>query len=108
MNGNILEDLERTAARVPERVAFLDDQTALTFAQLHHQARAVGSCLMDVMPPRGVAAVLMDGRSMTCVPAFLGVAYAGGAYAPLDPAMPAERLAVILERMRPDLSLIHI
>ena len=102
MNGNILEDLERTAARVPERVAFLDDQTALTFAQLHHQARAVGSCLMDVMPPRGVAAVLMDGRSMTCVPAFLGVAYAGGAYAPLDPAMPAERLAVILERMRPD------
>lgn len=106
MNGNILEDLERAAARVPERIAFLDDHTALTFKQLHDQALAVGSCLMDMMPPRGVTAVVMDGRSMACIPAFLGVLYAGGAYAPLDPAMPAERLAIILERMKPDCILV--
>ncbi len=102
MNGNILTYLEHTASRVPERTAFFDDHRALTFARLHELARAVGSRLARVLPPRGVAAVLMDGRSIDCIPAFLGTAYAGGAYAPLDPSMPAERLALILSLMRPD------
>lgn len=102
MKGNVLEYLEQTASRVPERIAFCDDHTILTFARLYNLARAAGSRLARILPPRGVAAVLMDGRSIDCIPAFLGAAYAGGAYAPLDPSMPAERLALILSQMRPD------
>lgn len=102
MNGSILEYLEQTAARAPERTAFFDDRASLTFGGLYDAARSVGSFLSRALPMRGVTAVVMDGRSMDCVPAFLGVAYAGGAYAPLDPAMPASRLRLILSLMRPD------
>lgn len=106
MNSNILEDLERTATRVPDRVAFCTDKESLTFAQLQGLAQAVGSHLCRTLPVRGIAAILMDGRALGCVPAFLGVAYAGCAYAPLDPAMPAERLAQILELMAPECILV--
>lgn len=82
MKGNVLEYLEQTASHVPERIAFCDDHTILTFARLYNLARAAGSRLARILPPRGVAAVLMDGRSIDCIPAFLGAAYAGGAYAP--------------------------
>jgi amino acid adenylation domain-containing protein len=65
-------------------------------------ARSVGSCLAQVLPMRGVVAVLMNGRNIDCIPAFLGVIYAGGAYAPLDPSMPQERMELILSIMKPD------
>ncbi len=98
---NILEFLEATAERVPERVAFYDDASSLTYARLLHAAQAIGSALAERVKPRGVAALVMDGHSLLCVQAMLGVLYAGCAYAPLDPAMPAERLTRTLHQMQP-------
>lgn len=40
---NVLEYLERTAARVPDKTAFADEAHALTFAQLLAGSRAVGT-----------------------------------------------------------------
>ncbi len=105
MIANILEELECTAARVPERIAFYDDARQLSYAALQHQAMAIGSFLAKKQCPRSVTAVLMDGRSIDCIPAFLGIIYAGCAYAPLDPTMPTERMELILSRMQPALIL---
>ena len=45
MKRNILEYLEHTVARVPQKCAFADDREALTFAEVYGQARAIGSFL---------------------------------------------------------------
>ena len=50
MFSNMLEYLEHTAARVPEKVAFYDDQISFTFAQLHAAARRIGSHLLGTVP----------------------------------------------------------
>lgn len=101
MKSNMLEYLEETAIRLPDKVAFYDDRGRLTFAQLLDKARRIGSCLADFITPRNPVALLMDARSIRNIPAIFGVLYAGCAYAPLDIAMPPERLRLMLELLKP-------
>lgn len=101
MKANMLDYLEATAERVPDRVAFYDDQESLTYARLRDSARRIGSCLAAAAPPRTSVALLLDSRSIRNIPAIFGTLYAGCAYAPLDIAMPAERLKLLLELLQP-------
>ena len=47
MQKNILEYLEYTAARVPERIAFSTGKESMTFGEVSECARSVGSFLTD-------------------------------------------------------------
>lgn len=101
MVGNVLEYLEHATERWPDRTAFADEKTSLTFAELLHTAQRIGSMAAACTQPRQPVAVLMNDRSVHCVAAMLGVLYAGCPYAPLDAAMPPERLQVILDQLQP-------
>ena len=101
MVGNVLEHLENAAARWPDRIAFADEKSTLTFSALHDAARRFGSVVAACTQPRQPVAVVMNDRSVTCVAALLGVLYAGCPYAPLDAAMPPERLQIILDQLQP-------
>ncbi len=98
---NILEYLEASAQKLPEKVAFYDDREKLTYAQLVKVSKAIGSALTAVSPMRTPVAALMDGRSIKNVSAFLGIVYAGCANAPFDITMPTERLALLLDLLAP-------
>lgn len=101
MKANMLDYLEATAQRVPERVAFYDDQESLTYAALLDKAQRIGTCLAEAAAPRTPVALLLDSRSIRNIPAIFGTLYAGCAYAPFDIAMPAERLKLLLELLQP-------
>ena len=47
MQTNVLEYLEQTVQRVPDKTAFADDHTSLTFSELSKNARAIGSALAE-------------------------------------------------------------
>ena len=97
----ILEYLETTAARVPEKKAFYNDQSALSYAELLAVSRRIGSCLAAVVPPKQPVALLVGSRSISNIPAIFGTLYAGCPYVPLDVAQPQDRLALILDRLQP-------
>ncbi|MGN1019633.1 MAG: AMP-binding protein [Aristaeellaceae bacterium] len=101
MKANMLDYLEDTVARVPDSLAFYDDQERLTYAALRESARRIGSCLANVAAPRTPVALLLDSRSIRNLPAIFGTLYAGCAYAPLDIAMPPERLRLLLKLLQP-------
>ena len=82
MKANMLEYLEETAERLPDKTAFYDDQGSLSYAQLRDTARRIGSRLSAVCPPGQPVALLLDSRSIRNIPAMFGVLYAGCAYAP--------------------------
>lgn len=105
MLTNMLEYLERTAARVPERVAFYDEQEKLTFSMLRDQAQRIGTAMICASSDRSPVALLLDGRSIHTIPAMYGALYAGRAYAPLDIAMPPQRLAQMLALLAPGIIL---
>ncbi len=95
---NILQYLEATAPRVPNKIAYADGKDSITFAQLHRSARAVGSSLLRAGYRKEPIAILMEKHP--CVPAaFYGVVYAGCYYVPLDSSMPSHRMEVILEQV---------
>ena len=102
---SMLEMLEATAVRVPDRIAFFDEHRQMTFIGLMERAKQIGSCLTHAAPPRAVIALLLDARSIENIPAMYGVLYAGCTYAPLDVAMPPARLQLMLETLRPALCL---
>ncbi|MBR2621612.1 MAG: amino acid adenylation domain-containing protein [Clostridia bacterium] len=98
---NVLQYLEHTAARLPDKIAFSDGSggASMSFAALLDTARRVGSTLCRAGMTGKRVAVLMD-RHPAAIAAMLGATYAGAVYVPLDATMPKERICYILESCR--------
>jgi natural product biosynthesis luciferase-like monooxygenase protein/amino acid adenylation domain-containing protein len=96
---------EAQAAATPQAPAVLFGDTRLDYATLNQRANQLAHHLRARgIGPDGLVALCME-RSPDMVVALLAVMKAGGAYIPLDPAYPSERLAYMLEDARPALLL---
>ena len=100
MYTNVLDYLEASAARFPDKIAFGDDKTTLTFAELLAQTRAAGSYLAQRIPACRPVAVYME-KTPACLAAFFAAVTAGCFYVPLDTKMPAERVKLIFDTLQP-------
>jgi amino acid adenylation domain-containing protein len=100
MQTNILEYLEASAERFPDKIAFGDEKTALTFSQLRDKARRAGSYLAARIGARQPVAVFME-KTPECLAAFFAAVNAGCFYVPLDTKMPAERIRLIFDTLHP-------
>ncbi|MEU8925633.1 amino acid adenylation domain-containing protein [Kitasatospora sp. NPDC048545] len=104
------ELFEAQAARTPGNVAVSFDSTGadrveLTYAELNARANRLARLLADRgVGPETLVAVAMP-RSAELVVALLAVLKAGGAYLPIDPDYPADRIAYMLDDARPLLTL---
>ncbi|MFD8515486.1 amino acid adenylation domain-containing protein [Streptomyces antimycoticus] len=91
------------ARRTPYASALTYGDATLTYGELNARANQLAHRLIGhgAGPERLVAIALP--RSLDQIVAILAVLKAGAAYVPLDPAAPAERLALILGDARPAL-----
>lgn len=97
---DVLEYLEQSAARLPNKIAYTDEHEEVTFGELLLRAKRIGSALcarVDKGRPIGV----FVGRTVETLCAFFGVLYSGNYYVPLDPAMPQTRLLSVLDGLSP-------
>ncbi len=102
MLNNILEYLENTAARLPEKLAFSDGKEGVSFGELLCRSRGIGSALAKIGTTGRSVAVLMD-KSPRQLVAFMAVVYSGGYYFALDSAMPKSRIEMIVSTAHPRL-----
>lgn len=100
MKRSVLDYLEKTAKRCPERLAW-DASASFTFGQWWDAAQRIASSLSSRCARNTPVAVLMNPRSAECVKVFFGVWAAGCFYAPLDPMLPPERLKLIMQNLEP-------
>ncbi len=100
MQINVLEYLEETVKRVPDKVAFANENVELTFSDVYQQARAIGTHLHREGFYQKPVVVFMKRQPKTIV-AFLGSVYAGCYYVPLDEEMPRHRIELILQTLDP-------
>src|ERR1019366_3221247 len=88
---------EAQAERTPDAVAIVFEAEQLTYGELNRRANQLAHHLRALgVGPEVLVAICLE-RSLEMVIALLGVLKAGGAYLPLDPAYPKERLAFMLE-----------
>lgn len=96
MQTNVLEYLEYTVKRLPEKTAFAGEEETLSFQQVSERSRRVGSSLAGLGAYREPVIVYMK-KCPSAITAFLGVIYAGCFYVPIDEEMPRRRMELILE-----------
>jgi amino acid adenylation domain-containing protein len=85
------------AERTPDRMALVCDGQGLSYRELDRRANQLARYLQGLGVGPEVAVGLCLERSLEMVMALLGVLKAGGAYLPLDPEAPLERVALMLE-----------
>lgn len=96
MRTNILQYLEETVRRCPDKAAFSDGEHTLTFLELYDRACRIGSALSHKGVRGKPVMVLMD-KTPEAIAAFFGIIYAGGFYVALDVKTPAQRARMIFD-----------
>lgn len=96
MKTSILEYLEDSSKRFPDKTAFADEHSSCTFRELETAARRTGSALAKYFVPRNPVPVFME-KSVETIGVFMGAVYAGCFYVLMDTKQPTSRLNQILE-----------
>ena len=102
MVTNILDYLEHTAQRLPDKIALADDKLSLTFSQWVQQAESIGTAIVEATNStiRRAVLVFIDRRIEGLVGA-MGVVESGNFYVPIDCKMPYERVRLIADVCKP-------
>ncbi|MDZ8055345.1 MAG: non-ribosomal peptide synthetase [Aulosira sp. ZfuVER01] len=83
--------------KTPDAIALVFEQKQLTYRELNTQANQLASYLQQLgVLPDSLVGICVE-RSLEMIVALLGIFKAGGAYLPLDPSYPQERLQFMLE-----------
>ncbi|MBB1488602.1 non-ribosomal peptide synthetase [Oceanospirillum sediminis] len=104
-NKTIVDLFEQQVKKTPDDIALAFEEHSLTYHQLNQQANQLANYLLSIKVEDGgyllaslnnpVIAIAIE-RSLEMVIGLLAVMKAGGAYLPLDPDYPVERLAFML------------
>jgi amino acid adenylation domain-containing protein len=88
--------IEYSATHRADKVAVVDGAHTITYGQFAIDAGLLATCLRAMsVGPEAVVGICLN-RSIDRLVAMLAVMQAGGAFLPLDPAWPVERLRTIL------------
>ncbi len=101
----LVEELAVSLERFSSQVAISQGEERLTYRELDEQSNGVARRLKELgVAPEALVGVLLE-RTPRMLVGLLGVLKAGGAYLPLDPEYPAERLEYMLGDARPNVLL---
>jgi D-alanine--poly(phosphoribitol) ligase subunit 1 len=78
--NNVIQYLENTTGKFPDKIAFVDHTSSVTFAELRTKARAIATQILigtenNINRP---IAIIMD-KSVEMLIAYMGVTYSLGA-----------------------------
>ena len=94
---NVAQLVAVQAATAPEAIAVTHGTLSLSYEELNQRADGLAHSLMAMGVGPDVVVGIYLNRSLAMIVAALAVLKAGGAYLPLDPNYPAERLAFMLQ-----------
>lgn len=96
----ITDYLDATVHKFPEKIAFEDVKRKITFRTLQAEAYHIAAGLAEQHIFKQPVAVFLE-KSVECIVAFMGTAYSGNFYTPMDIDMPRVRAEKIFEILQP-------
>ena len=98
MYKNVLEYLEASALKFPDKTAIQDETSSMVYSELLQNAKRIGSYLRKYHSVNKPIVVSID-RTLESVVMFMGVLYSGNFYVPLDMNLPDKRIETILQTL---------
>jgi len=89
---SLLDYLEHTSQRYPEKTAFADENESITFAQLKELGQRLGTHIYRQTGQTRLPVAVHTNHLVSDVAAFIGTLYAGCFYVPLDGNAPVTHL----------------
>lgn len=96
----ITDYFEKVVEKYPDNIAFVDKKREISFKQLKIEALKVAGAIIAGNYFKMPVTIYMP-KSTECVAAFLGTAYSGNFYSPIDTTMPISRIRKIVDTFRP-------
>jgi amino acid adenylation domain-containing protein len=93
----IHHQFERQAELTPEAIAVVFKDKCLSYSELNQRSNQLAHYLKHLGVDSDVLVGICVERSLDMIVAVLGVLKAGGAYLPIDPSYPQERLEFMLQ-----------
>ncbi len=93
----IYQLFEAQAAKTPDKLAVQHGEATLTYRQLNEKANQLARYLREQGVGRETIVGLLTTHSLETVVGLLGIGKAGGAFMPIDPDNPAERIRYLLQ-----------
>ncbi|MFG2733143.1 amino acid adenylation domain-containing protein, partial [Streptomyces canus] len=90
------------AARTPAATALVAADREVTYAELARASERLARHLAAHGVGADTRVAVLAPRSVDLITALLGIALAGGAYVPVDPGHPADRIAFVLADAEPE------
>lgn len=98
---NVLEFLESDTEKFPDKIAFKDENTAVSYKELLCQAQSIGTYISRRLNKRNSPVAVYLDKSPMVISAMLGVVYSGNFYVIIDSEMPCERINKIFSTLHP-------
>ena len=89
--------IQEQVKRTPKAIALQYEDQSLTYKELDKRSNELAKILISQGVKPGTLVGIFANRSLDMMIGLLGVLKAGGAYLPLDPSFPSERLAFMVE-----------
>ncbi|WP_406617652.1 amino acid adenylation domain-containing protein [Bacillus velezensis] len=96
-NKTIHQLFEEQAEKTPERIAAVQEDTLLTYKELNEKSNSLANLLRQKGIRENSIVGIMTERSLEMIIGIIGVLKAGGAYLPIDPEYPDERVNYMLK-----------
>lgn len=103
---NVLEYLEKTVSKFPDKTAIISGDTRISFNEFLKLSRKIGFYIHKKVQVTNRPILVAADRSEKTIISFMAVLYSGNYYVPIDVSTPQERLNDICSQLDP-LAFIH-
>lgn len=100
MANLVIDYLEETVKKYPDKCAFVDMKSEITFKELHGESLKLAFYLIKEGYFKAPVLIYLE-KSVHCIVSFVGVAYSGNFYSPIDIKMPVSRIEKVVETLNP-------
>ena len=100
---HVLQYLEESARRFPEKTALIDETGSITYAAYLRKTASIGTAIAKTTDAVNSPVVVFIDRNAAGICTLLGVTRSHNFYVPIDASQPIDRIRTILSAMRPAL-----
>lgn len=93
----VVELFEEQVKKTPDNIALVFEDKKMTYTEFNARANSLAHKLRELgVKPNDFVAIIAD-KSIEIIEGIYGIIKAGGAYLPIDPTYPEDRIAFMLE-----------